>query len=302
MKDIIVTGDGGGGYGAVCACLVAEAEKQIGVPFRSFCKMLSGTSTWALIASALAAGLTGEQIILIYQNFTKDILNHGTAIADVDVATRGYMFDSMNIKRVLHGQFGAAATWTLNDSPIRLLLTAKSVNNHPWYFVCDNPMNKQKTGGLSMVECAAASAAAPWFFNAFKITPTAKCDPGYCFDGGTGTAGNPVYQAGREAFEFDSFDPQNTILRSFGTGYTVNTDKMPPNGALPTIEWVVNATVDAPIDQQTQISMAMGWDVKRINWPRPTGTTAFDPSSIPALIAYGRKLAPTINFKEFFGL
>jgi patatin-like phospholipase/acyl hydrolase len=302
MKDIIVCGDGGGTYGAVCACLVAKAEADIGAPFAKFCTMLAGTSAWALIGAALAAGLTGEQIILIFQNSIKDILNHGTLIADIDAAKRGWMFDSINIKKVLDSEFGAAAEWTLNDCPVRILLTAKGVNNHPWYFVKDNAKNSGKTGGLSLVACASASAAAPVYFKSFLVTPTAKCAPGWCFDGGTGVSGNPIYIAGKEAFKYDSLDPANTILRSFGTGYTVDTETSPPDGFLPTLEWTINAIVDAPIDQQTQMAIDIGWDVKRINWPRPAGTTAFDPNSISTLITYGRKLAETINFREFFGL
>jgi len=32
--------------------------------------------------------------------------------------------------------------------PIRLLLTAKGVNRHPWYFVQDRPRNAKTTGKL----------------------------------------------------------------------------------------------------------------------------------------------------------
>ena len=47
-------------------------------------------------------------------------------------------------------EFGAAAGWTLNDSPVRLLITSKGIDTHPWYFVRDNPKNSRKTGKLGV--------------------------------------------------------------------------------------------------------------------------------------------------------
>jgi hypothetical protein len=85
----------------------------------------------------------------------------------------GYMYDPANIKKVLMSKFGAAAKWVLNDSPVRLLLTANGIDMHPWYFVQDTPENARITGNLSLalrlVECAVASSSMPTFFKPYTL-------------------------------------------------------------------------------------------------------------------------------------
>jgi hypothetical protein len=63
-----------------------------------------------------------------------------------------------------------ARGWSLNDSPIDLLITANGVpSGNVWYLVRDNPRNAGCTGRLGLVDCTTASAAAPTYFEPWTI-------------------------------------------------------------------------------------------------------------------------------------
>src|ERR1035437_9638661 len=151
--------DGGGVRGIVPALALARLEEITGRLTRETFSFVAGTSTGCLI---------------------------------------GHKYDIGHLLEVLADEFGAAAAWTLNDSPIDLLLTAKRLADaKPWYFVRNNPNNSGATGHLDLIDCATASAAAPTYFDPW---PMAHPVDGKLVDGGVRVAGNPVYQASVEAF------------------------------------------------------------------------------------------------------
>src|SRR4051812_36091250 len=98
----------------------------------------------------------------------------------------GNMYNPSKGKKGLDDVLGASAKWTLNDCPIDVLITAKSLDGKPWYFVKDNEFNAKTTGSRTLVECAVASAAAPTFFSPWDIKGIGKL-----VDGGVGVTGNP---------------------------------------------------------------------------------------------------------------
>jgi hypothetical protein len=203
-----------------------------------------------------------------------------------------------NIAKVLRSAFGKSAHWTLNDSPVRLLLTAMGANKHPWYFVRDNARNSQYTGGLSLVDCATASAAAPTYFDAWYVSPSRKGLVGWCFDGGVGVTGNPVYQACVEAFEYDDFTPANTQVVSLGTGYYPAPNAVnPPRGFLPTLTWTIDSLLAAPHDQQTQIvNRHYPGILQRFDWALPVPVDMADTSAIPTLVTVGKAAAAQMDW------
>src|SRR5262249_39068424 len=155
-------------------------------------------------------------------------------IADAKRLIEGYMYDPANIRKVLVSEFGDAANWTLNQAPVRLLITAKGIDTHPWYFVQDKPQNAGTTGGLPLVDCAVASASAPTYFSPWTMTISGKRT--VLVDGGVGVTGNPVYQACVEAFYYDDFTPDNTQVVSLGTGFFPPGDDT-PTGLLGWLNW-----------------------------------------------------------------
>jgi len=206
-------------------------------------------------------------------------------IADAKRLITGYMYDPANIQKVLASEFGAAVNWTLNDSPIRLLITAKGIDTHPWYFVQDNPKNAGTTGKLGLIDCAVASAAAPTYFKPWTIQIGPP--PGHpgrrrrrCH------RHNPVYQACVEAFYYDTFPPAETKIVSLGTG-SFPSDEKTPKGLLGWLNWTVEALLDAPEDQQTELvdrhfpascNASIGRFPKKSTWPTPARSEPWSPS------------------------
>src|SRR5581483_7579184 len=136
-KKRILSIDGGGVRGALTACFLVKLEQQVGKPCREIFDFVAGTSTGALIAAAIAAGVPATRILEIYTQRAGEIFNVSPLLTWPARFARGYAFKSANVVRVLQGEFGAAASWTLNDCPIRILLTARGVNGQTWYFVRD---------------------------------------------------------------------------------------------------------------------------------------------------------------------
>src|SRR5438093_7008807 len=177
------------------------------------------------------------------------------------------MDDPGNIQKVLASELGLAASWVLNDSPVRLLLTAKGIDTHPWYFVQDNPKNAGTTGKLGLVDCAVASASAPTYFSPWTVDVAGQATP--MVDGGVGVTGNPVYQACVEAFYYDDFTLDETRVVSLGTGsFPPSNDT--PSGLLGWLQWTVEALIDAPEDQQIElVNRHFPGLMQRFDWKLP---------------------------------
>jgi uncharacterized protein len=292
----ILSVDGGGIRGIIPATVLVALEQQMGKPARECFDFLAGTSTGALIAAALAGGLPATRILDIYINQSQQIFTPPAIIADPKRLVIGYMYDPDNIRRVLESDFGAAAGWVLNDSPVRLLLTAMGINTHPWYFVRDNPKNAQTTGKLSLVSCAVASASAPTYFSPWTMNVIGQ--PTVLVDGGVGVTGNPVYQACVEAFYYDDFTVADTRVVSLGTGFYPPGNDL-PNGLLGWLNWTVNALLDAPEEQQTQlVNRHFPGILQRFNWKLPQAIDMADIGQIPTLVNIGQQIAAGMDWKK----
>ena len=242
--------DGGGIRGIIPALALQKLEEFTQKPARETFSFVAGTSTGALLASAVAAGIPASHIVAIYKHRIQDIFKPSKPWNFVRQVVRGHKYDAANLYRVLSEEFGAAASWDLNDSPIDILLTAKGLADcKPWYFVKDNPRNTGATGHLGLVECATASAAAPTYFDPWILPPPVS---GKLVDGGVGVAGNPVYQACVEAFCYSAgYQPAETTVVSFGTGRFVR--KADPHLVTDWLSWVLDALLNAPEEQQTEL-------------------------------------------------
>lgn len=242
--------DGGGIRGIIPALALRKLEQATNRPARDTFSFVAGTSTGALLASAIAAGLPAARIVGIYQNRIQEIFRPGKPWNEIRRYSLGHKYDAANLNKVLKDEFGAAANWKLNDSPIDLLLTAMGLpDGKPWYFVKDNPNNAGTTGQLPLVDCATASAAAPTYFDPW---PMSQPVAGKAVDGGMGVTGNPVYQACVEAFCYSQgYRPEETTVISFGTGRFARKDD--PCSIIGWLNWVVDTSLHAPLEQQTEI-------------------------------------------------
>jgi patatin-like phospholipase/acyl hydrolase len=235
----------------------------------------------------------------IYTQRAEEIFPPPKFVADAKRVIEGYSYDPENIKNVMVSELGDNASWTLNDSPVRLLISSKGIDTHPWYFVRDNPRNSQKTGKLPLVDCAVASASAPTYFSPWTINIDGVNT--VLVDGGVGIAGNPVYQACVEAFYYDTFTAQDTRVVSLGTGY-YPTGNTVPSGILGWLEWTVDALLDAPEEQQTElVKRHFPGIMQRFNWLLPHAIDLADIDAIPELVRVGEAAAKEMDWKTILG-
>jgi uncharacterized protein len=290
---------GGGIRGIIPACCLVKLEEQLGGLTRDHVQYCAGTSTGALLTAAVAAGVPATQILEIYTQQSKEIFTPTGLIADAKLIADGYKYDPHNISKVMMKALGDNASWTVNDSPLHILITAVSMDGHEWFFVKDLASNARTTGTFQLVDAAVASSCAPTYFNYWTIN--AKGKTLNFFDGGTGGTANPAYQACVEAFEYDAFDPAQTKLIDLGTGY-YPASQTPPQGLVANIEWTTSTLVDTSEDWVDR-AVKRQWPnvIERFNPLLPSNIDEDDLSSIPTLVQVGQQLAATMDWTQILG-
>ncbi len=167
--------------------------------------LIAGTSTGAIIAAALAAGMSVDEVIGHYQQlgrevFTRDWLRFGVVRARYDEASL-----IANLKRV----FGE--TRTLGDDSLRtglLVVTKRLDTGSPWplgnnpagkYFRAGKDDSWISNGDYPLWQVVRASTAAPSYFDPESITIAAAAgkvpQTGTFVDGGVSPFNNPSLQA-----------------------------------------------------------------------------------------------------------
>lgn len=244
----ILTIDGGGVRGIIPATLLASLEAVTGRPTREAFDFLAGTSTGAVIAAGLAAGIPAERLVTLYAERSGDVFRRVPLLTTLRRIVRGDMYDTATLNEVIRAELGDARDWRLNDAPVDLLITAKRVaDGMPWYFVRDNPLNSCRAGSVRLSDAATASAAAPTYFAPWPIGGI-----GELIDGGIGVAGNPVYQACVEAFQYtDAYRPADTLVVSLGTGTFLRRPR--PTWLWSWLGWLLSELLRSPAEQQTEL-------------------------------------------------
>lgn len=250
--------DGGGIRGIIPASALVRLEQTTGRLTRDIFSFVAGTSTGAIITAGVIAGIPAEQILDLYLTRSREVFVKRPWNLPKRIIT-GEMYSSQKLYEVLADALHPARDWSLNDAPIDLLVTAKSVTNGiPWYFVRDKPTNSGRTGRLGLVHVVTASSAAPTYFPPWTIPEdSAALSPGWqpigpLVDGSVGVTGNPVYQACVEAFYYsDDYNPEETTVVSLGTGRFLGPDY--PSWIWPWLRWLLDELLHSPGEQQTEI-------------------------------------------------
>jgi|HubBroStandDraft_4_1064222.scaffolds.fasta_scaffold174381_1 hypothetical protein len=288
---------GGGIRGIVPCCCLIELEAQLGGLTRDHIDYCAGTSTGALLTAAIAAGIPAPEILTVYTERTKDIFTPTGLAADGKQIIRGFKYDPRNLYDVLVSVFGAAASWTVNDCPIGVMISATAMDGHNWFFVKDNDRNRRSTGGVKLIDAAVASACAPTYFDHWQIAGI-EGRTLYFFDGGAGGTANPAYQACVEVFAYDGFTPAETRVTALGTGYFPGSNN-PPRGLVAAIEWATNTLVDTSEDW-VDAAVKRQWPgvVQNFNPELPSDIGEDDLSAISTLVEVGRKMAAGLDWKQ----
>lgn len=245
----MLTIDGGGVRGIIPAVLLVSLERATGRLTRETFDFVAGTSTGAVLAAGIAAGIPAAQLVELYARRSPEIFRSIPLLSGIRRLLTGTMYETAMLHALVRDELDQGARdWTLNDAPIDLLITAKRlVDGMPWYFVRDSPANSCRAGGFRLADAVTASAAAPTYFKAWSVAPI-----GELIDGGIGVAGNPVYQACVEAFDYThAYEPAETLVVSLGTGKLLRRDR--PGWLWPWLGWLLAELLRSPAEQQTEL-------------------------------------------------
>ena len=155
-KDLLLSIQGGGIRGIIPALALAKLEADTGKLTRDIFSWVGGTSTGALLAAAIAAGVPAKDSLAVY-------LEHGPRIfkprydflRKIALLSEGHQFDAQTIYDVLKAAMGPeASTWSINQSPINILITAANQLGDCLYFSRDCPTNAQTYGQYSLLDAA----------------------------------------------------------------------------------------------------------------------------------------------------
>jgi hypothetical protein len=210
------------------------------------------------------------------------------------------MYDPRHLYDVLGSVYGTAASWSMNDCPIGILIPATAANGHDWYFVRDNARNAKTTGAVKLIDAAVASACAPTYFDHWRLRVGSQ--PLWFYDGGSGGLANPAYQTCVEMFEYDAFTAAETRVISLGTGFYPNSDA-PPKGLLGVVSWATDTLVDSSEDWVDR-AVERQWPgvTRKFDWQLPSGIAMDDLAGVPALVQAGTAAAASIDWKEVLGV
>jgi len=290
----------GGGIRGIIPCSVLVAlEQQTGKLTREIFSYVAGTSTGALLAAAVAAGVPASELLTVYTTRSQAVFTPSGLVADAKRIAAGFMYDPHHLRDVLSSVFGTAAQWAVNDAPIGICISATAMNGHNWYFVRDGARNARTTGTVKLIDAAVASACAPTYFDHWPLTVQGE---GLAFfDGGSGGLSNPSYQTCVEMFEYDSFTPADTRLISLGTGFYPES-QTPPKGLIDVISWATDTLVDSSEDWVDRAVERQWPGVNtKFDWQLPADIAMDDLSAIPALVAAGKTAAASIDWKQLLG-
>ena len=297
MKTILSI-EGGGIRGILPACALVALETQTGRLARESFDVVGGTSTGALLTAAIAAGVPAQKSLDVY-------LSQGRAIfaptdsfrRTMNLARLGRQFDARNLYRVVADTLGRAARWTINESPIKILITATDQLGDCWYFTRDATTNARTTGKASLLDAAVASACATTYHDPWLIP-----NFGYFADGGCGGLADPVYQTCVEAFSgpkcYGSINPAEARVISLGTGYykpTVMAER--PSSLLDRVKWVTSSLIGGSRTIAAQ-TVERQWPgvLQVFNAPLPTDIDEADVDQIPLLLKIGMEAAAKLDW------
>ena len=238
----ILSLDGGGIRGLVtCEWLagVEDALEAVGKPglLRSF-DLFAGSSTGAIIACALAIGLSPREIAALYRTHG-DTIFPGMAGRLWSRAGRLFSqgvsapkYDGKGLEKVLKQVFGDT---TLGQAKVPLMITSyDTISRTPVMFKSFKADHK----AIPMREACRASSAAPTYFPAHGMTVEGrKCA---LIDGGV-LASNPTACAIAEALRKDAKAdvPQDLVVLSVGSGQHTRSIDLKSAREWGALEWAV---------------------------------------------------------------
>lgn len=216
----ILSVDGGGYLGLASACFLAELERHFGETCHERFDMFCGTSTGAIIALALAHGLSASQICKLYRSFGPDVFRNPIRLFRILRMIRGLAFSRYGnaaLRKALEDTFGDATLGSVASKGKLVVVPAFSLTRgKAVIFKTDHHPDLTRDNGRRIVDVAMASAAAPVYLPAVEVPVNNSSSPEVFCDGGL-VANHPALVGYVEALSVLKVAPRNLRLLSVST-------------------------------------------------------------------------------------
>lgn len=166
----ILSLDGGGIRGVVPATMLAAIERQINVPLNQYFHMIAGTSTGAILASAIATGRKPVELVELYLKKGSRIFPYKSIWSPqrlglvFQYGISAPKYPATGLVEVLKEEFKYRKLTEVNATKL-LMVSYDTINRGPIIF----KSWRKKFVNLPLWEACACSASAPTYFPAHKL-------------------------------------------------------------------------------------------------------------------------------------
>lgn len=150
----ILSLSGGGIKGIFQATFLKCLEQEYQVPLYQMFDLVAGTSTGSIVGAALACGLQLENIAQLYRDKGNEIFNKKSI-----PIIRTSWYSNKFLKSSLQETF---QNLKMNNSKIKIIIPTTSLENGKHKIFTEQDK-------VSIVDALMSSAAAPFYFEAYKI-------------------------------------------------------------------------------------------------------------------------------------
>lgn len=219
----ILSIDGGGYLGLATASFLNAMEQRYGARAADRFDLFCGTSTGAIIALALAKGMSAAEVVTLYEELGPKVFQRAPLHERVVPffrtlrAVPGALHDNAPLAAALTNAFG---TMTLGDLRLRgktVLIPAFNLTaGRPTIFKTDHGAGLRAHDRYLLRDIALASSAAPKYLPLVELTdPVTGSIERYC-DGGV-VANSPALLGYAEAVSHLGISPTDLEILSLGT-------------------------------------------------------------------------------------
>lgn len=290
-KNVAISIDGGGIKGIVATRALAILEAYLQQPLHQLVRLTSGTSTGAIIAAGLAAGLTGQEMYALYTSLGAKVFTPSWRTRLWPLARFKYPLAPLEsaLRRAL-GDLTMSELWHKSGGCDLVITAFDLVENRTRFF---KPW-KEEYARLPLATAVLASCAVPTYFPVVA---------GRLVDGGVGSYGNPCYLAAFELQEVLRWHPAETTLLSLGTGRAPATLKDGDAEHFWPWDWIgpaLGAFAQSADDQQVHLvdTIYDQLDFRRFQVDLRTPVAMDDPTQVKLLTDYGDELGRKILADE----
>lgn len=219
--------DGGGIKGAYSAAVIASIEKAFDCRIGEYFDLVSGTSTGGLLATGIAAGHSGAEMLDFYQEYGQKIFpKRGIITKVLRSFTSSSLYSGKDLRQVLCPILSEnGVLLTMKDACCRLLIPSFDVvKGKPYYFITPHLPLKRFDSDTTLLDVAMATSAAPVYFP-MGIVKSDFSESHY-MDGAL-VANSPVLAAVLHAVHSMGVDPGQISVLHIGTTTTPPSHKNP---------------------------------------------------------------------------